>query len=36
MQADSLLRALYPDWPKMDDYEGVLKERVERYKAQMA
>jgi hypothetical protein len=36
MQADSLMRALYPDWPKMDDYEGVLKERVERYKAQMA
>jgi hypothetical protein len=32
----ALLRALYPDWPKMDDYEGVLKERVERYKAQMA
>lgn len=36
MQADSLLRALYPDWPRMDDYEGVLKERVERYKAHMA
>ncbi len=36
MQADSFMRALYPDWPKMDDYEGVLKERVERYKAQMA
>jgi hypothetical protein len=36
MQADSFMHALYPDWPKMDDYEDVLKERVERYKAQMA
>ncbi len=36
MQADSFMRALYPDWPKMDDYEDVLKERAERYKAQMA
>ncbi|MDW8417630.1 MAG: M43 family zinc metalloprotease [Bacteroidia bacterium] len=33
MQADSLLRALHPDWPRLDDYEPILKEKVLQKKA---
>ncbi len=36
MQVDSAMRALYPDWPRMDDYEETMKVRVQAYKAEMA
>jgi hypothetical protein len=36
MEVDSLMRALYPDWLKMDEYEPLLYERVQQYKAHIA
>ncbi len=36
MEVDSLMRAQYPDWPKMDDYEPILKRRIDQYKTEMA
>lgn len=33
MQVDSLKRAMYPDWPRLDDYEPLLREKVLEKKA---
>lgn len=34
MQHDSLMRALYPDWPRLEDYEPLIREKVRLLKAQ--
>ncbi len=36
VEHDRLMRAQYADWPKMDEYEEVLKEQIERYKTLLA
>ncbi|MCX7605774.1 MAG: M43 family zinc metalloprotease [Bacteroidia bacterium] len=33
MQHDSLMRALYPDWPKLEEYEPYLRDKVRAIKA---
>lgn len=33
MQHDSLMRALYPDWPRLEDYEPLIREKVRQLKA---
>ncbi|MCS6789612.1 MAG: zinc metalloprotease [Bacteroidia bacterium] len=33
MEVDSLMRAQYPDWPSMDDYEPLMRQKVDRAKA---
>ncbi|MCS7296605.1 MAG: hypothetical protein RMK19_03820 [Bacteroidia bacterium] len=33
MEVESLKRALYPDWPRLDAYEPFLRARVQAYKA---
>lgn len=36
MQHDSMMRALYPDWPKLEEYEPLLRQKVQAYKALLA
>jgi len=35
MEVDSMMRALYPDWPRLDDYEPYLRQKVQEKKAFM-
>jgi len=34
MQHDSLMRALYPDWPRLEEYEPLIREKVRQLKEQ--